>query len=82
MSSISSIFYFYPKRHDIDAYNKITSVVGSRYLHKVHLKDFWANIVDVNEIKKKMHSRLPLNITRACNIFQVLDQMEEETNVM
>ena len=71
--SLDELHFFYlllyPKRHDFDPYNKITSVAGSRYLHKVHLEDFWANTADENEIRKKMHSRLPLDIIRACNIF-------------
>ena len=40
------------------------------------------NVVDDNEIRKRMHSRLPLSIVRACNIFHVPDQMEEDPNVM
>ena len=57
-------------------------VAGSKYYHKVHLEDFWENVVNENEIGKKMHSRLPLNIIRICNIVRVLDKMEEDSNVM
>ncbi len=72
----------YPKRNDFDPYNKISSTGGSKYQHKVHLEDFWANAANENEIRKRLHSRLPLNIIRTCNIFKVPDQMEEDPNVM
>ena len=71
-----------PGRNDFDPYKKISSVGGSKYQHKVHLEDFWANAVDENEIRKRLHSRLPLKIIRTCNIFKVPDQMEEDPNVM
>ena len=72
----------YPKSNDFDPSNKISSVGGSKYQHKVHLEEFWANATDVNEIRKRLHSRLPLNIFRTCNIFKVTNQMEEDPNVM
>ena len=34
---------------------------------------------DENEIRKRLHSRLPLNIIKTCNIFKVPDQMEDPT---
>ena len=72
----------YPKRNDFDPYNKISSVGGSKYQHKVHLEDFWENVADENEIRKRFHSRLPFNIIRTCNIFKVPDQMEEDLKMM
>ena len=72
----------YPRRNDFDPYNKISLAGGSKYQHKVHLEDFWENAADENEIRKRLHSRLPLNIIRTCNIFKVPDQMEEDPNVM
>ena len=72
----------YPRRNDFDPYNKISSTGVSKYQHKAHLEDFWANAADENEIRKRLHSRLPLNIIRTCNIFKVPDQMEEDPNVM
>ena len=33
-------------------------------------------------LEKRVHSRLPVNIIRTCNIFKVPDQMEEDPNVM
>ena len=50
---------------------------GSKYQHKVHLEDFWENVVDEDEIRKKTHSRLLLKIIRTRNIFRVPDQMED-----
>ena len=83
--SLDELHFFYlllyPRRNNFDPYNKISSVGGSKYQHKVHLEDFWANAADKNEIRKRLHSRLPLNIIRRCNIFKVTDQMEDP-NVM
>ena len=84
MSKGCHFFYLplYPKSIEFDPYKKIASVAGSKYQHKVHLEDFWEEVADENEIRKKMHSRLPFNIIRICNIVRVLDKMEKDPNVM
>jgi hypothetical protein len=65
--SLDELHFFclplYPKRNDFDPYNKISLVGGSKYKHKVHLEDFWENAVDENEIRKRLHSRLPLTLS-------------------
>ena len=41
--SLDELHFFYlllyPRRNDFDPYNKISSVGGSKYQHKVHLED-------------------------------------------
>lgn len=61
---------FHMTRSYFDPYNKIRMVVGMKFKHKFHLEDFWANARDDLEIRKRMFSRLPLDMIRIGEIIQ------------
>lgn len=73
---------FYITRSYFDPYNKIKMVAGMKFKHKFYLEDLWANARDDLEIRKRMFSRLPLDMFRICEIIQVPGQVKEDRDVV
>lgn len=46
--------------------------------HKADLEDYWANVADSFEIRKRFWSRIPFSMVRATKVFRVVDQVEED----
>lgn len=81
-NSIDELAFYHLTSHTarsyFDLYNKTRMVVGVKFKHKFHLEDYWANAKDDLEIKKRMFSKLSLNMIRLCEVIQVPDQVKEE----
>lgn len=56
-----------------DPYHKIRKAFGRRYRHKEHLEDYWVDAMDDFEIRKRMCSRLSVQMARVCHLFLVSD---------
>lgn len=79
------LFYWlthHTARTNFDLCDKIRMVVGVKHKHRMQLEDYWANVKDDYEIKRRMFSRLPLKLIRICEIIQVSDQIEEDVNTI
>lgn len=67
----------YTHRDNFDPYDNIKNAVKKKYKHIWQLEDFWMNVQDDFEVKKKMHSKLPLDFIRKCKAFSVVDQAQD-----
>lgn len=53
------------------------AIAGKKYKHISQLEDFWMNAQNDFEVKKKMHSKLLLDLIQKCKIFSVVDQAKD-----
>lgn len=53
-------------------------VDGEIFEHRPDLEDYWADATDSFEVRKRLWSRLPLNLIRATKVFRVVDQLEDD----
>lgn len=67
----------YSSRENFDPYSNMRKVGGRRHKHKLQLEDYWMNAQDDLEIRKKMCSRLPIDIVRMCKVFDILNQAQD-----
>lgn len=71
------LFTSFASRDKFDPYGYVEETVGKKYKHVFQVEDFWMNAQDDMEIKKKMDSRLPLDLIRKCKIYRVADQAQD-----
>lgn len=71
-------FNFYQSRSIFDPHNHIGLVNGEKYKHRMDLEDFWVNAIDESDIRRRLWSRLPINLIRRTELFRVPDELEDD----
>lgn len=67
----------YFSRDNFDPYGNIKRSSGRRHKYKLQLEDHFMNVKDDLDIRKRMCSRLPIDIVRASKAFDALDQAQD-----
>ncbi|XP_057848237.2 uncharacterized protein LOC131058395 isoform X1 [Cryptomeria japonica] len=70
-------FSSFALRESFDPHGYIEETVGRKFKHEFQIEDFMMNLLDDLEVKRKMHSRLPLDFIRKCKIYTVADQAQD-----
>lgn len=71
-------FTSYWSRVEFDHHHHIGTMNGRKYKHKVDLEDFWLNVADEYDFRKRLLSKLLMNLIRTTELFHVTNHLEDD----
>lgn len=74
---LKSLLIPYFSRDKFDPYGNIKRSNGRRHKHKLQLEDHFMNAQDDLDIRRRMCSRLPIDVARTCKVFDIPNQAQD-----
>lgn len=71
-------FATYKKRERFNPDKKVGRIRGEKFIHKIDIEDYWANLMDEQAMKRRMWSRMLVDFMRKCGLFLIPNQVLDD----
>lgn len=78
MRSLHSIDLLHTRKERFDPDKKVARIRGEKFIHKVDIEDYWANLMDEQVVERRMWSRMSVDFMRKCGLFLIFDQVLDD----
>lgn len=70
----------YKSRDRFDLHKNVVKIRGEKFIHKIDIEDYWANLMYEQVVRKRIWSRMSMDFIRNCELFSIPNQVADDSD--